>query len=265
MDLSIAAFLTQDGVTNGAIYALLALALVLVFTVTRIIWIPSGEFVAYGTLTLAQRLEQLPLFVGWRSGALMHGVGRKDARDGGPHEELARSDDANRVDEVVVRAVLGQVPSGAVLEQRNEPLLLLVHRENEDLGRRIEARQLHRCLLAVAARHVEIHDDDVRRSPSRQSNCLHAVGRLADHLNVRCGFEERTQAVTDDGVVIDEQYADRVRTYRDTSSCVSTLTRELRCVLERRRGSGDGGSLFDWARSSALTEIHSSLRCRMRW
>jgi len=53
MDLSIAAFLTQDGVTNGAIYALLALALVLVFTVTRIIWIPSGEFVAYATLTLA--------------------------------------------------------------------------------------------------------------------------------------------------------------------------------------------------------------------
>ena len=53
MDLSIAAFLTQDGVTNGAIYALLALALVLVFTVTRIIWIPSGEFVTYGTLTLA--------------------------------------------------------------------------------------------------------------------------------------------------------------------------------------------------------------------
>ena len=53
MDLSIAALLAQDGITNGAIYALLALALVLVFTVTRVIWIPSGEFVAYGTLTLA--------------------------------------------------------------------------------------------------------------------------------------------------------------------------------------------------------------------
>jgi branched-chain amino acid transport system permease protein len=53
MDLSIAAFLAQDGVTNGAIYALLALALVLVFTVTRVIWVPCGEFVAYGTLTLA--------------------------------------------------------------------------------------------------------------------------------------------------------------------------------------------------------------------
>ena len=53
MDLTIAALLAQDGVTNGAIYALLALALVLVFAVTRVIWVPSGEFVAYGTLTLA--------------------------------------------------------------------------------------------------------------------------------------------------------------------------------------------------------------------
>ncbi|HVO90685.1 MAG TPA: branched-chain amino acid ABC transporter permease [Casimicrobiaceae bacterium] len=53
MDASIAALLVQDGITNGAIYALLALALVLVFAVTRIIWVPSGEFVAYGTLTLA--------------------------------------------------------------------------------------------------------------------------------------------------------------------------------------------------------------------
>ena len=53
MDLSIAALLTQDGITNGAIYALLALALVLVFAVTRVIWVPSGEFVAFGTLTLA--------------------------------------------------------------------------------------------------------------------------------------------------------------------------------------------------------------------
>src|SRR5713101_5149354 len=53
MTFSIAALLAQDGVTNGAIYALLALALVLVFTVTRVIFVPAGEFVTYGTLTLA--------------------------------------------------------------------------------------------------------------------------------------------------------------------------------------------------------------------
>ena len=53
MDSSIALILTQDGIVNGAVYVLLALALVLVFTVTRIIFIPQGEFVAFAALTLA--------------------------------------------------------------------------------------------------------------------------------------------------------------------------------------------------------------------
>jgi branched-chain amino acid transport system permease protein len=53
MDSTIALILAQDGLTNGAIYALLALALVLVFAVTRVIFIQQGEFVAYGALTLA--------------------------------------------------------------------------------------------------------------------------------------------------------------------------------------------------------------------
>jgi len=53
MDVQIALMLGQDGLINGAIYALLALALVLVFAVTRVMFIPQGEFVAYGALTLA--------------------------------------------------------------------------------------------------------------------------------------------------------------------------------------------------------------------
>jgi branched-chain amino acid transport system permease protein len=53
MDFSIAGILLVDGLTNGAIYALLGLAIVLVFAVTRIIFIPQGEFVTYGALTLA--------------------------------------------------------------------------------------------------------------------------------------------------------------------------------------------------------------------
>ena len=46
-------FLIQDGITNGAIYALLGLALVLVFAVTRVILIPQGEFVTFGALSYA--------------------------------------------------------------------------------------------------------------------------------------------------------------------------------------------------------------------
>ena len=53
MDLNIASILLLDGLTNAAIYALLGLATVLVFAVTRIIFVPQGEFVTYGALTLA--------------------------------------------------------------------------------------------------------------------------------------------------------------------------------------------------------------------
>ena len=61
MTADIALLLAQDGLTNGAIYALLALALVLVFAVTRVIFVPQGEFVAYGALTLASlQLGKLP-------------------------------------------------------------------------------------------------------------------------------------------------------------------------------------------------------------
>lgn len=57
MDITIAGMLAVDGLTNGAIYALLGLALVMVFAVTRIIFIPQGEFVAFGALTLAMFIE----------------------------------------------------------------------------------------------------------------------------------------------------------------------------------------------------------------
>ena len=53
MTADIVLWLAQDGITNGAIYALLALALLLVFSVTRIIFVPQGEFISYAALSLA--------------------------------------------------------------------------------------------------------------------------------------------------------------------------------------------------------------------
>jgi branched-subunit amino acid ABC-type transport system permease component len=53
MNFDIALLLVQDGLTNGAIYALLALAILLVFAVTRVLYVPQGEFVTFGALTLA--------------------------------------------------------------------------------------------------------------------------------------------------------------------------------------------------------------------
>jgi len=51
MNGTIALLLTQDGVTSGAIYALIALAILIVFTVTRVILVPQGQFVTYAALT----------------------------------------------------------------------------------------------------------------------------------------------------------------------------------------------------------------------
>ena len=53
IDFDTALALLQDGVVNGAVYGLLALALVLVFAITRVILIPVGELVSFAALTYA--------------------------------------------------------------------------------------------------------------------------------------------------------------------------------------------------------------------
>jgi len=45
--------LLQDGVTTGAIYLLLAIGLLIVFSVTRVIFVPQGDLLAFGALTAA--------------------------------------------------------------------------------------------------------------------------------------------------------------------------------------------------------------------
>lgn len=85
MDLSIAGILALDGATNGAVYALLALATVLVFAVTRVIFIPQGEFVAFGALTLALlQMGQVPGTV-WFLLVLAGAVAVADLADGLRH------------------------------------------------------------------------------------------------------------------------------------------------------------------------------------
>lgn len=90
MNLQIALLLGQDGMTNGAVYALLALSIVLVFTVTRVLLVPQGEFVTFGAMTMAAlqagqapRLAWLVLGV-----ALLHFARRAwDARCGAACED----------------------------------------------------------------------------------------------------------------------------------------------------------------------------------
>src|SRR5215213_9486747 len=61
MTADIAAILAIDGIATGAVYALVAIGTVLIFTVTRVIFIPFGDIAAFTALTLAALdAKQLP-------------------------------------------------------------------------------------------------------------------------------------------------------------------------------------------------------------
>ena len=53
MTPEIAAILGMDGIASGAIYVLIALGIVLIFAVTRVIFVPFGDIAAFTALTLA--------------------------------------------------------------------------------------------------------------------------------------------------------------------------------------------------------------------
>lgn len=52
-----ALFLLVDGITNGAVYGLVALSLILIYTVTRLVNIAQGEYVTLGALSFATTLQ----------------------------------------------------------------------------------------------------------------------------------------------------------------------------------------------------------------
>ena len=50
-------FLLVDGITNGAVYGLVALSLIVIYTVTRVVNIGQGEYVTLGALSFASALS----------------------------------------------------------------------------------------------------------------------------------------------------------------------------------------------------------------
>src|ERR1700683_5635784 len=61
MTPDIALILGIDGIATGSIYVLVGLGLVLIFSVTRVVFVPFGDIVAFSALTLASiQLNRLP-------------------------------------------------------------------------------------------------------------------------------------------------------------------------------------------------------------
>ena len=53
MTWDLAFILVVDGLANGAVYLLAGIGLVLVFSVTRVLFVPFGDVAAFAALTLA--------------------------------------------------------------------------------------------------------------------------------------------------------------------------------------------------------------------
>ena len=134
-------------------------------------------------------------------------------RRGEVHLAVARGADRRR--DVVGPGVLEQEAGGARLDGRHDPLLLDRAGERDDLDLRARRRQLAGRLDAVEPRQVEVHDHDVRAERLGRAECLAAVGRLADHLDVLEERQELAQTTADHGVVVDEEHASgRTRAHR---------------------------------------------------
>jgi branched-chain amino acid transport system permease protein len=125
--VEIALLLAQDGIVSGAIYALLAAALVLVFSVTRVIFIPQGELVAFGALTLAAlQAGKVPgtLWLLAATGAAVTiADGVRLLRAGAPHR-LVRVAAVNLGPPAALAALLAVVPAAALPAWVQIPLAL---------------------------------------------------------------------------------------------------------------------------------------------
>jgi branched-chain amino acid transport system permease protein len=53
MTWDVALILLTDGLANGAVYLLAGLGLVLIFSVTRVVFVPFGDIAAFAALSLA--------------------------------------------------------------------------------------------------------------------------------------------------------------------------------------------------------------------
>ena len=65
MTWDIALILGVDGLATGAVYLLAGLGLVLIFSVTRVVFVPFGDIAAFAALTLAAfETNRLPSTIG---------------------------------------------------------------------------------------------------------------------------------------------------------------------------------------------------------
>ncbi len=117
------------------------------------------------------------------------------ARERREDERLARRDDADGLGELLRLDALEHESARAGAQRVEDVVVVLERRDHEHARpRRRALDDAARRLNAVEVRHADVHQDDVGVELGRPPDGLEAVRRLADHVDVGLGREDRAQA-----------------------------------------------------------------------
>ncbi len=81
-----------------------------------------------------------------------------------------------------------------------------VRGQDHHAGVGMQSTQFRRELERIRPRHLEIHQDDVRRKPRGLLKHAAAVGETAHHLEIRLGPEPHLQSLRKQSVIVDAQH-----------------------------------------------------------
>src|SRR5450432_1691419 len=191
---------------------------------------PSGEY-EHALLALAQALHARPgILLPWCPFAF--GTG-KLLRHRRADVDIARCDNTYRIAEFALYRSLGEKSSRARGKEGQQLLLFRVHCDDQYTNARKLPLQRSRRREAVAIRHVQIHQHDVRTKTRRHFQRLLPIQRLSHDTNLgeRAKYELDTGA--HEVVIVDEQNTNQLGPVRH-SACSIRPRRELTPNFRKR-------------------------------
>src|SRR5436305_1587713 len=120
----------------------------------------------------------------------------------------AARDLANRGHDLVVGRLLEDVAAGARRERLAHVARFVLHGEDEHLRVWVLVLELGKGFQAGLLGHDEVEQDYVGVQRPRLEDGIAGVARLADRLQALLRLEQKPQAATDDGVVVDDEDPD---------------------------------------------------------
>lgn len=145
------------------------------------------------------------------------GQGRAD-------EVLSGGDRLDAADDVLAGAVFEHVALRPQIERFVKQLLVLVHRQEDDLHIVAALADGLRRGESVHLRHVNIEDDDVGARLFDQFKRRASVFGLAYHFKTRRRLDHSAQPLSDDWMVVNDQYFDvHIHSPFSGSSIVTTI------------------------------------------